>query len=304
MTSVTTTPEVPLFFPAGADTLFGVLTMSPSDGDLGAIILGGGSTPSTTIGRNRIFVTMARHVASLGFRTLRFDYHGVGDSTGESTIRLDRPFVDDLAAAVQVLSDQGVKRCMLIGSCFGARTALAGGGRVAGIGGAVLLAPPLRDFALSERKTEGWALRDYLRALVHPQGLIGGGRDLTLRRYLRFVRSGFQVGIRRLRRRISPKREAYRWISPDFLNGLSTLVELGLPILFVYGTEDESYPDWQDALRGPLGGILERAGAVEISIISGQVHGFTQTETQSVVIHTVGAWLTRVTGSNAGTTTA
>lgn len=297
--------EVPLFFQAGGNTLFGVLTRPKAGGDAAVIVLGGGMTPSTSTGRNRIFVTLSRHVASLGYHAFRFDYHGIGESTGESTIRLDRPFVDDLVGAIGTVAERGIERYVLVGSCFGARTALAAGGRLSGIRGAVLLAPPLRDFALSERRTDGWKARDYLEVVFHPRRLVGGDERVTMRRYLRFARSGALVAIRRLRRRLTRTRDEHPWVSGRFLEGVASLVERGIPMLFLYGTDDESYPDFEEARRGRLGEILQRAsGSVEIAVVPGQVHGFTQTDTQSVIVSTVGSWISRVTGPSDGQTRA
>jgi pimeloyl-ACP methyl ester carboxylesterase len=292
--------EVPLYFPAGGNMLFGVLTEPKAGGDSAVIVLGGGMTPSTSTGRNRIFVTLARHVASLGYQAFRFDYHGVGESTGESTIRLDRPFVDDLGGAVKTLADRGIERYALIGSCFGARTALAAGGTLPAIRGAVLLAPPLRDFALSERRTEAWTLRDYLGAIVHPRRLVGGDERVTLHRYVRFIRSGALVAFRRMRALITRKSEEHPWVSRHFLEGVTSLIDRRIPMLFVYGTLDESYPDFEEARKGRLGRILDEAGAsVEIAVLPGQVHGFTQTETQSEIIRIVGSWIHRTLGRTA-----
>ena len=292
MTPAPSLTEVPVFFPSGEDTLFGVITDPRTPGDLAVIELGGGYTPSTSIGRNGIFVTLARRAASLGFTVLRFDYHGIGESTGRSTIRLDRPFVVDLLSAAEVIRGRGSKEMVLVGSCFGARTAMAGGGKVDGIAGAVLLAPPLRDYALSERRTEGWSARQYLDALIHPRSLVGKGDALTIRRYLRFLRSGARVVFRRLGRAIRPRRDVPRWMSDAFIRGMEDLVATGIPILLVYGTNDDSLPDFEEARRGKLGTVIDRGGSsVTVQILPGAVHGFNDAAAQSRVIDTVDSWL-------------
>jgi dienelactone hydrolase len=143
--------EYPISFRAGKETLFGLLSTPQGDGPSTAVlVLGGGGTTPTAIGRNRFFVTLCRRLAALGYDALRFDYHGLGDSTGKADFRLDRPFLEDLEGAVALVGGRGIPSYALVGSCFGARTALSGGPSLPGLKGLVLLAPPLRDFALSE----------------------------------------------------------------------------------------------------------------------------------------------------------
>jgi pimeloyl-ACP methyl ester carboxylesterase len=288
--------ELLTFFPADGEELFGVLTApASSPGRSCVVVLGGGQTASTSTGRNRVFVTLARHLVTRGFHAFRFDYHGIGDSTGASTFRLDRPFVHDLEGAIGFLRTHDIDRFVLVGSCFGARTAMAAGHRVDGVEAVVLLAPPLRDFALSERKTDGWSVRDYLSALLRPQRLVGGSENVSVRRYLRFLRSGGRVVVRRLRRRLLGSDGELAWVSPHFLNGIASLVDRRIPTLILYGTEDESYPDFLQAKAGRLGRLLARAGSrVRTQVVEGQVHGFTQAQAQSTIVETVGAWISQV----------
>jgi dienelactone hydrolase len=70
-------------------------------------------------------VRLARAVARAGHVSFRFDYHGVGESTGATPVaRRDAPFLDDLDAAFDWLRTQGCRRFLVVGSCFGAQTAL------------------------------------------------------------------------------------------------------------------------------------------------------------------------------------
>lgn len=289
-------PELLTFFPADGEELFGVLTSPTSSAERSCVVvLGGGQTASTSTGRNRIFVTLGRQLAALGYHAFRFDYHGIGESTGTSVFRLDRPFVQDLDGAIDCLRRRGIDHFVLAGSCFGARTAMAAGHRIDGVEAIVLLAPPLRDFALSERRTQEWKVRDYLLSVVRPERLVGGSGRVPFRRYLRFLRSGARVSARRLRARLFGTAGRLSWVSPHFLRGVSSLIDRGVPILFVYGTEDDSYPDFEEARVGRLGDLLDRAGSsVRIDVIPGQVHGFTQTQAQGAIVELVADWIARL----------
>lgn len=292
--SVASVREYPAFFPAGKETLSGVFSAPSIDGGLPAVIvLGGGGTTPTATGRNRFFVTLCRRITGLGYPALRFDYHGLGDSTGKAEFRLDRPFLEDLAGAVSWVDARGSSRYVLVGMCFGARTALSGPA-LAGLGGLALLAPPVRDYALSEPKTSGWRLRDYVMAALHPRRLLGAGERLTVRRYFRFSASGARMVLRRVRARLPGRRDGISWVSRRFLGPLLSLAEQGVPVLLLYGTEDDEYRDFESARMAGLGEILARCPTIEVRTLEGQVHGFTRVESQGLTMDVVVEWIERV----------
>jgi pimeloyl-ACP methyl ester carboxylesterase len=186
---------------------------------------------------------------------------------------------------------------VLVGSCFGARTALSGGPSLAGLRGLVLLAPPLRDFALSEPKMSAWRPRDYAALALHPRRLLGAKERVTPRRYLRFVRSGTRVILRRLRNRLARKAGELAWVSRRFLDPLSSLAKQGIPVLLLYGTEDDEYRDFELARAGRLGEIMTRWPTVEVRTLVGQVHGFTQLDSQEATMDVVVDWIGRMAPS-------
>jgi alpha/beta superfamily hydrolase len=131
--------EEPMWFRSGRDDLLGILT-HPRTEPRGITVVahpGGHWIPSTH--RNSAYVRLAERLAADGVHTFRFDYHGVGESTGEvAAYRLDRPFVDDSLAAVAAVRERESTDIVLVGSCFGARTALAAAAQ-APVRGLVLL---------------------------------------------------------------------------------------------------------------------------------------------------------------------
>src|SRR5215813_827033 len=77
--------EVPVAWPTPAGTLFGILT--PEAPVAGA----NGRKPHCVLlftrprsHRNRMWIEGARRLAVRGFAAFRFDYHGTGDSEGQS----------------------------------------------------------------------------------------------------------------------------------------------------------------------------------------------------------------------------
>ncbi len=123
MKSVT---ESPLVFPCGADTLLGIVSL-PGDGqgstaNTAVLIIVGG--PQYRAGSHRQFVQMARALAAAGYPAMRFDYRGMGDSTG--TLHDFEHVAEDIAAAIGALCERlsEVRRVVLWGLCDGASAAL------------------------------------------------------------------------------------------------------------------------------------------------------------------------------------
>ena len=291
--------EIPVFFDVGADTLFGIMSFPIGDPiGKGVLLAPGGGTPSSSMERNRVYVALARALAGLGFHVFRFEWHGVGESTGRVLgFRLDEPFDDELVGAAKVLRSEGIEDLTIVGSCFGARTALAAFRQIPGIRALVLISPPTRDFALSERQTAGWRIRDYALALVRPRRLVGGDDRLTPRRYVRYLSSGLRVALRRVRARIAGSREGLDWVSHAFVKGLSSVVKRGVPALVLYGAGDDEYQDFIDAQRGSVGRIVASGGRqLQIVVVPGKVHGFTRLEGQERAIRVTTDWVARVVG--------
>ncbi len=89
---------------------------------LGVVIVVGG--PQYRAGSHRQFVLLARALASAGTPVLRFDYRGMGDSTG--TLHTFENVNEDIAAAISALQVAAphVQEVALWGLCDGASAAL------------------------------------------------------------------------------------------------------------------------------------------------------------------------------------
>ena len=108
-------------------SLFGVLTRRRNDLAAPAIILFNAGAVHH-VGPNRIYVTLARRLADLGFACLRFDLEGIGDSVLRSPGRENHPYpptaADDARAAIDYLKgEHGCTRFIALGLCSGAHTA-------------------------------------------------------------------------------------------------------------------------------------------------------------------------------------
>lgn len=120
--------EEAIRFDCAGDTLFGILARPPDPAtpgapcNLGIIIIVGG--PQTRVGSHRQFTLLSRTLAAAGFPVLRFDYRGMGDSSGEAR---DFEAVNlDIGAAINALQAAcpGITRIVLWGLCDAAAATL------------------------------------------------------------------------------------------------------------------------------------------------------------------------------------
>jgi exosortase A-associated hydrolase 1 len=131
------------------ESLVGIVA-TPADraaADTGVIVIVGG--PQYRAGSHRQFTLLARHLAADGHACLRFDYRGMGDSSGNA-----RDFLGaeaDIGAAVDAFmaAQPSLKRVVLWGLCDAASAALLylDARRDTRVAGLVLLNPWVRSAA-------------------------------------------------------------------------------------------------------------------------------------------------------------
>ncbi len=287
----TETLEHPVFFSASGEDLFGIITdpVGEPKGVGLVLVMAGGFLPAT--GRNQLSVRIARRVAALGFHVLRFDYHGVGESSGQiESYRLDRPFVDDLLGAVSCLEAHGVREIATAGTCFGARTALASANRISGLRGIALLAPPVRDFEMGAMSIEKTPTSAFLKRAVSAHALRGLLNPGTRDRYRRIVRT--KLGSTRSARRLpGASRETANGVSPRFAAPLAELGARGTPVLIAYGEEDEFYGPFEEAAP-ELAAVFDSPGSrIETRIIPGKIHGGSRLAAQDAIADMIEEWM-------------
>lgn len=112
--------EQPVVIPQGTDVLVGDLQQGGHDAVL--VLSGWGGT---RYGPQRILLQATAALAAQGFTTLRLDFRGRGDSTGDPTATtLDGMIEDILTAAQWLRSEHAVERINLVGLCSGGNVAL------------------------------------------------------------------------------------------------------------------------------------------------------------------------------------
>ena len=262
------TREVPLWIRSGDDDLMAVLTQPADPADVGVVLLaGGGWMPSPH--RNRMFVDLARDLAELGCTVIRFDYRGVGNSTGDTKVFDSmNPHRADAVAVSAVLEDLGVERVILVGTCYGGRTALAAASQVSNLVGMVLSGVPVKDYGGADKglgwhAKRAWSLETLKRLRT---------------RYPKYLRI-LKASLRRLLPGNGPTRSDP--VSRQYLDGLRGVLERGAKVLALEGSSDKHHPAFVQAMDGSLGELLKaHRGAFTVEELEGELHGELWPESQ------------------------
>jgi pimeloyl-ACP methyl ester carboxylesterase len=290
--------ELPVFFPAGRETLFGVLT-EPRSAPTGVtvVLVPGGAGTLDGINRNRLWVRLARDLAARGCHAFRFDYHGAGESTGEGEqLRLDRPFVSDLTGATDWLSGQGLRKQILVGSCFGARTALAAAKGLPEIRGMILATPFVRDLAQGERvatlRAVGWTPRQYLRHVLRLRTIRGFLQTNRRRAYVRVART--KLDSLRGRGAFAGRSDRKGLVSHNFLDPFEDVLARAIPMLVLFGEDDDAFHEFQQERQGVLGRLIDAAGpSIDLETVPGKIHGLRSLVSQQSFLDHSMLWLQR-----------
>jgi pimeloyl-ACP methyl ester carboxylesterase len=152
------------------EPLWGVLHEPSTANGAGVVFLHG--WPGNRIGPHRMFVTMARRLTAAGFRCLRVDFRGRGESGGIAGDATIRSMIADARCGVDYLTTRGSRHVFLLGICSGGKVAIGLASEDSRIEGLALWSAEsmgyLRDPSAGVNKSLE-ALRIYTRKLVRPE---------------------------------------------------------------------------------------------------------------------------------------
>ncbi|MEO6526702.1 MAG: alpha/beta fold hydrolase [Gemmatimonadaceae bacterium] len=280
-------------------SLIGVVTDPPSSDDTvgetarrpAIILLGAGLVHH--VGPHRLYVKLARQLASQGFVVLRFDFSGIGDSAAprddlpleEAAVAETRDAMDWLRDARHV--DQFVLMAICSGAGFSFRAACADP-RVVSI--ALINAAGHRWGTSAER---GRTLaRHYVRMLSARSFRWNNWRKVVT---LNFAHRGMaRAAVTQLTQRLTNREPTPE--GPPAAGGIAmafdTLVARGVRVLIVYSEGDEGWDYYQLYLRRRLGALVS-AKQVELAVVEGANHTFTLLSHQQQLLALLGGWLER-----------
>ena len=297
---------------SAAPDLFGILSepMTPVAADLPTIImLNSGS--AYHIGPGRLHVHLTRQLAVAGFRCLRMDICGLGDSI--TTDRLQEnvtypgtAFRDVELAMTMLQRDLGVQKCVLMGLCSGAYAAFQSAAAIAN--------PTLVESVLINPLTFFW--KDGLTLDSAPVGeLIARhyylGSALQPKKWLKLLRGQSEIGLwgamKLLLDRLgilapacdanetrdengAAARAAAHPIQDDLPGDLASITRAGRTLAMFFAVGDPGYSILLHKAKRQVN-LLSRSGKMRISFIQDADHTFSRRNARHALLDSVQAYL-------------
>jgi pimeloyl-ACP methyl ester carboxylesterase len=289
--------EAPVFFQRSDAELFGIITRPSAPSNETGVLLSWGGGPYPSCGRNQIRTRLARELAARGYHAFRYDYAGVGESTGiQQLVRFDKPWVADVSAAHERLKAEDVQRTVLLGYCFGGRSTLASLGRLGKVSAVILIAVPVADMDHTEMLSKHQSIAWNAKQAFSLRTLRNLARPKKRRRYARIIVSRVGSVFRRATGALGGNGAADGGEAKGIVAAVRHLVDNGVPTLFVYSTGDPAWLDFCAAREGALAGLVERAGDLfTIHPIEASVRDLqSQVALQNRVLEVVTDWLERI----------
>jgi alpha-beta hydrolase superfamily lysophospholipase len=280
--------------------LFGIV--SQPDGNVWqqlptVILLNSGSVHH--IGPHRLYVFLARHFAQMGFRCLRLDLSGLGDSYIDDVVHENHPYTPtaskDTNAAISALKhEQPDAKFVLMGLCSGAYAAFHAGIDIKDeqISECLLINPltfywkegmslaipsevhyrQWNDYMASMRKWDKWlklfrggvSVVEIIRTIAERMGIL------------------VSVKLKNLKKIFQSKHSSKKG-QHDLAADLQTIANTGRKIRFIFSENDPGY----DLLLTNAGGAvkrLEKQGRLSIEIVSRADHTFSKNAARQVVM--------------------
>lgn len=232
------------------------------------------------VGPHRLYVRIARQLATAGFVVLRFDLSGIGDST----VRHDHPPYE--ASAIRetqeamnfVNATTGVQRFILMGICGGADNAMRVIQHDRRIVAAVLMDgyafPTLRYF-LHSYSTRLFNLRSWWNVVTGASAVWGKLQHLLLSRVIKHTR---------------PRSHAWDTPSPEkIIATVRTCIDRGVHLCFIYSGGSPAYYNYRRHLQKAFQ-PLTASGKLRLEFFSQSNHTYTLLCHQELLLHTLLDW--------------
>ncbi len=288
--------ETARYLQSGTETVFAVCTSSViSQTDIGVVLAHSGVN-NFSAHRNGVWTGISRRLAREGIPSLRFDFAGTGESSGEFVHGLAGQPVVDATVAMDALRAVGCQRLLVVGSCFGAIPSVMAGAARDDVAGTILLSPPL---VLPDAGVT--SLREKVREVISLPTL---RTVVTNRQYRRWyfarlaslARTRVAVKLSRLNGRTAPSRTPEPGADTRPGRGLlmeselARLVTTGSRVEVVFGSRDGNLARVdgdQDASRAIRLLRDRRPAGLAWTVLDGPVHGLEDVGIQEQLIELV-----------------
>jgi len=286
--------EAAFFFECANESLLGIEAVPAEPTDTGVVIVVGG--PQYRVGSHRQFTLLARSLADGGIATLRFDYRGMGDSTGEP-----RTF-DDIALDIRCAVDAffarvpGLRRVVLWGLCDGASAACSYAVTDSRVQGVILANPWIRT-----EQTEAKAyLKQYYRRRLLDRGfwrkVVGG--TFRLAPAVRSLGANIAAASKGLRRRAQSTGGSASSLPTRVLEAINAFSGR---VLVVLSENDLVAAEFKDMMQTTAWKTMAARVAVECRNIDAANHTFATAGWRDAVAEASVEWIDRHFGARAQT---
>lgn len=289
--------ETAMYLQSGTETVFAMYT-SPATTrtDVGVVLMHSGPN-NFSAHRNGVWTGISRRLARAGISSLRFDFAGTGESSGEFVPGRTGQPISDAMAAMDALREVGCRRLMVVGSCFGSVPAVVASAARSDVAGLTLLSPPL---VLPDSRGVGSLLERIHDVINVPTMRIVVTNSQYRRWYFARLASlaatRVKVRLRRLARRAGsssapqPATDTSPGRGPMMEGELARLVATGSQVEVIFGSPDvnlESFDSDPDASRA-IRLLRDRyPGGLVWTVLDGPVHGMEDTGVQEQLIQRV-----------------
>jgi alpha-beta hydrolase superfamily lysophospholipase len=289
--------ETPVAF-GPRDSLFGILSepAAPRHADrhceTAVLLLNVGG--HYRIGPNRMYVKAARALAMAGYRALRFDRSGIGDSPSEYSFSRGEMYstrcVSDVRAAIDALAARGCKRFHLMGLCSGSYSAFQTALADPRVSGQVLMNSRLLEW--NAEKSGNWqnamlqpykSTHYYRRAMLHADvysRLLRG--QINIRGIAGRIAAVLRARVDRTLRRVLGIGASDEGV----LKAMKQLCARGTDTLMIMSAEDDGR-DYVEFHLGRHGCFLRNDPNFRFEVVEDSDHTFSTRAKQRVVIDTV-----------------
>lgn len=228
---------------------------------------------------------------------MRLDYAGIGDSTGEAVCHeLEKPATDELRAAFDLLTSRGAEDFIVVGTCYGSRTALVGSAEEPRVRSVHLLVPPIgsgnKGMGGAEHLAEfgtpvSLAKKAFSRRVL--RRVLNDGRSRAMARRVISLKVSSLFGRSNGDQRANDETV---YVSEDFHRPLRRLLERKVPIKIMFGEDDFFRTEFESAREGRLGPLLDaHSDRLDIEVVPGIVRGFLTIQVQDQCIESVLSWV-------------
>lgn len=291
--------ETPVAFGPDGE-LLGVLSQPAASGraqHAGTAVLMLNVGGNYRVGPNRVYVKLARELASSGYRVLRMDVAGIGDSriaegfSSESMYRSDA--VADVRAAIDAMRQRGCERIFLLGICSGAYLAFQTALADPRVSGQLIINARLLEWDAEKNGPWQSSMQQYYKSTrYYRQKLLTGE---VYARVLRgevdvagIARRFIDLGSARLRRLAD--RMMGRAPQEGVLAKMRHLCGRGVRTLVAMSEEDDGL-DYIEFHLGSRGSRMRGHANFRMALIAGADHTFSTVVSQRALVETVRGYL-------------